>query len=179
MILTPGSRTWRAVGTAYIVLSGLSRRHEARFTSGEPMLTVQTRRNSPTDFLPANLVCSPDGKMGLLFDGAGPKRTPVAGGQSETVAGSQVQGMYGLWGEAISPDGKRLIFNADVSLPDSPQTASSKLAVVTLDSVSPSPPLLLQPDPRMARGGGTGFTNPMAFTPDGNTWLHRSRSGRG
>ncbi len=115
----------------------------------------------------SNLVCSPDGKWVYYFDGAGPKRTPVAGGQSETVAGSQVQGMYGLWGEAISPDGKRLIFNADVSLPDSPQTASSKLAVVTLDSVSPSPPLLLQPDPRMARGGGTGFTNPMAFTPDG------------
>lgn len=115
----------------------------------------------------SNLACSPDGKWVYYFDGAGPKRAPVAGGQAEPVPGSQVQGMYGLWGETISPDGKRLIFNADVSPPDSPQAAVSKLAVVALDSVAPSPPLLLQPDPRMARGGGTGFTNPMAFTPDG------------
>jgi serine/threonine protein kinase len=115
----------------------------------------------------SNLVCSPDGKWVYYFDGGGPKRTPVAGGQSETVPGSQVQGMYGLWGETISPDGKRLIFNADVNAPDSPQTAVSKLAVVALDAVSPSAPRLLQPDPRMARGGGTGFTNPMAFTPNG------------
>ena len=115
----------------------------------------------------SNLVCSPDAKWVYYFDGAGPKRTPVAGGQAEPVPGSQVQGMYGLWGETISPDGKQLIFNADVNAPDSPQTAVSKLAVVALDAVSPSAPRLLQPDPRMARGGGTGFTNPMAFTPDG------------
>ena len=77
--------------------------------------------------------------------------------------------MFGLWGETISLDGKRLIFNADVSLPDSPQTAVSKLAVVALDSISPGPPLLLQPDPRMARGGGTGFANPRTVTPDGKS----------
>jgi serine/threonine protein kinase len=117
----------------------------------------------------SNLVCSPDGKWVYYFDGAGPERTPVAGGQSESVPGSHVQGFYGLWGEAISPDGKRLIFNADVNAPDSPQMAASKLAVVALDAVSPSAPRLLQPDPRMARGGGTGFTNPMAFTPDGKS----------
>ena len=112
----------------------------------------------------SSLVCSPDGKWVYYFDGAGPKRTPVAGGQPETVPASQVQGMFVLWSEAISPDGKRLIFNADVNAPDNPQMALSKLAVVTLDSVSP--PLMLQPDPRIARGG-VGFTNPMAFTPDG------------
>jgi serine/threonine protein kinase len=117
----------------------------------------------------SNLVCSPDGKWVYYFDGAGPERTPVAGGQNEPVPGSHVQGMYGLWGEAISPDGKRLIFNADVNAPDSPQTAVSKLAVVALDSVSPSAPRFLQPDPRMARGGGTGFNNPMTFTPDGKS----------
>jgi serine/threonine protein kinase len=114
-----------------------------------------------------NLVCSPDGKWVYFYDGAGLKRTPLEGGQTEPVPASQVQGMYGLWGEAISPDGKRLIFNADVNAPDSPQMALSKLAVVTLDSVSPSPPLLLQPDPRIARGAGAGFRNPMTFTPDG------------
>ena len=115
----------------------------------------------------SNLVCSPDGKWVYFYDGAGLKRTPLEGGQTEPVPASQVQGMYGLWGEAISPDGKRLIFNADVNAPDSPQMALSKLAVVTLDSVSLSPPLLLQPDPRIARGAGAGFRNPMTFTPDG------------
>jgi Tol biopolymer transport system component len=78
--------------------------------------------------------------------------------------------MYGFGaGEAVSPDGKRLIFNADVSRPESPQEAVSKLALVTLDSRSEPSPILLQPDPRMAAGGGTGFTNAMSFTPDGKS----------
>jgi Tol biopolymer transport system component len=115
----------------------------------------------------SSLVCSTDGKWVYYFDGAGPKRTPVAGGQTETVPGSKVQGMYAIWGETVSPDGKRLIFNADVNAPDNPQLALSKFAVVSLDSGSPSPPLFLQPDPRIARGTGAGFTNPMTFTPDG------------
>jgi eukaryotic-like serine/threonine-protein kinase len=117
----------------------------------------------------SNPVCSPDGKWVYYYDGAGPKRTPLEGGQTEPVPASHVQGMYRLGGEAISPDGKRLIFIADLNLPDSPQTALSKLALVTLDLVSPSPPPLLQPDPRMATGGGTGLTNPMTFTPDGKS----------
>lgn len=117
----------------------------------------------------SNPICSPDGKWVYYYDGAGPKRTPLEGGQTEPVPASQVQGMYGLGGEAISPDGKRLIFNADVNLPDSPQTALSKLALVTLDSVSQSHPLLLQPDPRNATAGGTGLTNAMTFTPDGKS----------
>lgn len=117
----------------------------------------------------SNPICSPDGKWVYYYDGAGPKRTPLEGGQTEPVPASQVQGMYGLGGEAISPDGKRLIFNADVNLPDSPQTALSKLALVTLDSVSQSHPLLLQPDPRIATAGGTGLTNAMTFTPDGKS----------
>ncbi len=45
-------------------------------------------------------------------------RVPVDGGQSEPIPGSDVQGMYGFGaGEAISPDGKRLVFNADVNAP--------------------------------------------------------------
>ena len=115
----------------------------------------------------SNLVCSPDGEWVYYFDGARVMRTPLEGGQSEQVPGSQVQGMYSIWSETISPDGKWLIFNADVSLPDNPQAGLSRLAVVTLDSVSATPLHLLQPDPRIARGGGPGFTNPMAFTPDG------------
>ena len=94
--------------------------------------------------------------------------------------------MYGFGaGQAISPDGKQLIFNADVDLPDNHQGPSSKLALVTLDSSShdastrPLPPCF-EPDPRMAAGGGTGFTNAMSFTPDGKSVAYIIRDqGRG
>ena len=116
-------------------------------------------------------LCSPDGKWVYYNDVASPhlKRVPLEGGQAELVPAGEVPYMYGLGGAAISPDGKRLIFNADVNLPDSPQTALSKLALVSLDSGSQSAPTLLQPDLRIATGGGTGFTNAMNFTPDGKS----------
>jgi Tol biopolymer transport system component len=96
------------------------------------------------------------------------KRVPLEGGKPEPVPASDVHDMYGFGaGEAISPDGKRLIFNADISGPNS--VALSKLALVTLDSSSQSAPILFQPDPRIATGGGTGFTNAMAATPDGKS----------
>jgi Tol biopolymer transport system component len=117
-------------------------------------------------------VCSPDGKWVYYATVIPPftRRVPIEGGQPEPVPASEVKSMYGYGaGEAISPDGKRLIFNADISLPEGPQMAMSKLALVTLDSGSQSSPLLLQPDPRMAKGGGNGFTNAMNFTPDGKS----------
>ncbi len=121
-------------------------------------------------------VCSPDGKWVYYYDGGGPhysKRVPLEGGQPEPVPASDVRGMYGFGaGQAISPDGKHLIFNADVNSADNSPGAVSRLALVTLDPTShdssaPSSPILLRPDPRMATGGGTGFTNAMSFTPDG------------
>jgi eukaryotic-like serine/threonine-protein kinase len=123
-------------------------------------------------------VCSPDGKWVYYYDGEGPhypKRVPLEGGQPEPVPASDVRGMYGFGaGEAISPDGKQLIFNADVNSADNSPGAVSRLALVTLDSTSHdssarSSPILLRPDPRMATGGGSGFTNAMAFTPDGKS----------
>ena len=117
----------------------------------------------------SNPVCSPDGKWVYYSDGGAPRRAPLEGGQTEPVPASHVEGMYQLGGEAISPDGKRLVFIADVSLADHPQTALSRLALVSLDSASPSPPRFLQPDPRIAAGVSTGSTNPLTFTPDGKS----------
>ena len=118
-------------------------------------------------------VCSPDGKWVYYYESNGPhfsERVPIEGGKTGPVPASDVQGMYGFGaGQAVSPDGRRLIFNADVNAPENPQGAASKLALVTLDSSSQSSPLLLQPDSRIAGGGGTGFTNAMTFTPDGNS----------
>ena len=115
-------------------------------------------------------VCSPDAKWAYYSDVVPhfSKRVPLEGGKPEPVPASDVHDMYGFGaGEAISPDGKRLIFNADISGPNS--VALSKLASVTLDSSSQSAPILFQPDPRIATGGGTGFTNAMAATPDGKS----------
>jgi eukaryotic-like serine/threonine-protein kinase len=115
-------------------------------------------------------VCSPDAKW-LYYSDVVPhfsKRVPLDGGKPEPVPASDVHDMYAFGaGEAISPDGKRLIFNADISGPNS--VAVSKLASVPLDSSSQSAPILFQPDPRIATGGGTSFTNAMASTPDGKS----------
>jgi Tol biopolymer transport system component len=118
-------------------------------------------------------VCSPDGKWVYYYDGGGPHflmRAPLEGGTPEPVPGSDVHGMYGIGvGEALSPDGKQLIFNADVNSPDNPQAAASKLVVVTLEPGPQSSARLFEPDPRIATAGGTGFTNSMTFTPDGKS----------
>ncbi len=117
-------------------------------------------------------VCSPDGKWVYYYGNSGPHysmRVPLEGGQPEAVPASDVQGMYGMGaGEALSPDGKRLVFDAEINTSNL-QTVVSKLALVTLDSSSQSAPIFLQPDPRMAAGGGTGFTDAMTFTPDGKS----------
>lgn len=81
-------------------------------------------------------------------------------------------------GEAISPDGKLLAFNAELTAPDNPQSAVSKLALVDLESSSQSAPRLLAPDPRIGGGAGGGnWTNTMSFTPDGKSvaYIFRDR----
>jgi serine/threonine protein kinase len=115
-------------------------------------------------------VCSPDAKWAYYSDVVPhfSKRVPLEGGKPEPVPASDVPDMYAFGaGEAISPDGKQLIFNADISGPNS--VAFTKLARVALDSTSQSSPILFQPDSRIATGGGTSFTNAMASTPDGKS----------
>jgi len=119
-------------------------------------------------------VCSPDGKWVYYYDSAGthsPMRVRLEGGVSEPVRSSSVPNMYGFGaGETISPDGKLLVFNAESSAPDNPQSVLNRLALVDLDAKAQSSPRLIQPDPRITGGiGGTNFTNDMSFTPDGKS----------
>ena len=116
-------------------------------------------------------VCSPDGKWIYYYNSGGQRylmRVPVDGGDAQPVPGADVKGMYGLGsGQVVSPDGKSLVFNADLSTPDNSQSASTQLAVVALDSSSQTP-RVFAPDPRIAGGSGGGnFINTMSFTPDG------------
>jgi len=169
----PGT-LWGSLPCAFLGFHGGQR---TRFISGEPMRRFKTPMQLTNGLFASNLVCSPEGNGSTLRRRV-PTQDPCSG-QAEPVRGAS-QGMYGLWGKPIPPDGKQLIFNADVNAPASPQTAVSKLAVVALDACSPSRSPVASPDPRMARGGRHRI-----YQPDGlhSRWkicgLHRSRSGRG
>jgi serine/threonine protein kinase len=131
--------------------------------------------SNPTQLTKGNLdgfpVCSPDGTRVYYYDHDGSQHTrtvPVEGGESVLVPASEVAGMYGLGaGQAVSPDGKLLVFGADVSSQDATQSALSKLAFVNLEPSSGASPRLLASDPRMATGGF--LCNAISFTPDGKS----------
>jgi Tol biopolymer transport system component len=116
-------------------------------------------------------MCSPDGKWAYYFDvgEAHPlMRVRLEGGDAEPVPSTEIHRMFGIGaGWAISPDGKLLAFNAELTAVDNPQSAVSKLALVSLDSSSQAAPRLLEPDRRIA--GGAPFTNNLSFTPDGRS----------
>ena len=120
-------------------------------------------------------VCSPDGKWVYYYAGVGGgrfvMRVPLDGGETQQVPASDIPRMFGGGtGLALSPDGKRLVFNADINVPENPQTAESKLAIMELDSPSQSTPRLIAPDPRMAGGPSSdNFNNNLCFAPDGKS----------
>jgi serine/threonine protein kinase len=159
-------------GDRYIVLSWAfhdGTNHTGIWRANADGSNPKQLTNRVFDYYP---VCSADGKWVYYHDSEGPHfsmRVPLDGGQPEPVPASDVQGMYGMGAEAISLDGKRLIFNAETTVPEGPQLAANKLALVNLDDTSQSSTRLLQPDPRIAEAGGTGFANTMTFTPDGNS----------
>ena len=120
----------------------------------------------------SNPVCSPDGKW-VYYDGFQPPhlsmRVSIDGGEPQPVPGSDVPMMYGMGaGHAISPDGKKMVLDADVSGSHGPGSAESVLATVALDSTSQSSPHVFAPDSRLSQGAGNGaFVNDLSFTPDG------------
>jgi eukaryotic-like serine/threonine-protein kinase len=122
------------------------------------------------DFRP---VCSPDGKWVYYYAGAPHfmMRVPVEGGVAQPVPGSEVPLMYGGGvGQALSPDGKLLAFDADLTAPNDPQSAISRLAVVELDSKAQSSPRLISPDPRISGGIQSGnYNDDLMFAPDGKS----------
>ena len=119
-----------------------------------------------------NPVCSSDGKWVYYFASAAApaiSKIPIDGGEPQKLASSDVQGMYGLGtGVAVSPDGKWIVFDAEISPADNPQVAISKLAILNLES--PAALRLIDPDQRISGGLGNGtFTNTMRFAPDGKS----------
>ena len=121
-----------------------------------------------------NPVCSPDGRWVFYNSGDGPHfsmQVPIEGGEAKPVPSSDVASMFGMGaGHAISPDGKTMVIDADITAADDPQGAVTKLALVDLESHSQSSPRMLSPDRRIAIGAGNGmFINNLSFTPDGKS----------
>jgi serine/threonine protein kinase len=119
--------------------------------------------------------CSRDGRWVYYYDvlpqsgNYAAMRVLAEGGQAEPVESTRIPQKFGVSaGEAISPDGKWLAFNAELTNPEDPQTLVSKLAVSNLES--PSTPRLFAPDPRM--GTGADFVNSLTFTPDGKSLMY-------
>jgi len=146
-------------------------------TSGIGLWRVNSDGSNPKQLTKGSFdlspACTPDGKW-LYYQGQGAHpsmRVLVEGGEPEAVPGSEVPNIYGIGaGSAISPDGKLLAFDAELTVPNQPQSAISKLAIVNLDSSSQSPPRLVDPDPRIAGGSGGGtFSSTLRFTPDGKS----------
>ena len=117
-------------------------------------------------------VCSPDGQWVYYYNFNGPPftmRVSIDGENAQGVPFSDIPNMYSPGeGFAVSPDGKKMVLNADVSQPDS-QSADNKLAVVNLDSKASSPQML-NSDPRIGGGLASGnFVNTVSFAPDGKS----------
>jgi len=124
--------------------------------------------NGTFDYAPE---CSPDRKWVYFAKTSGPHlimRVPIDGGDSQPVPSADIPQMYGAGsGGAISADGKRMIFNAELNTPGANESATGKLAIIDLESSSPA--RFLVPDPRIGSGGGAGnFNHNISFTPDGN-----------
>jgi Tol biopolymer transport system component len=113
-------------------------------------------------------ICTPDGKT-VYFEGPGDSATifriPIDGGTPERVASSiATLHAFGIGaGHAISPDGKLLAIDAEVS--DSHEVASDEIALVRLDGSSATP-RTIPTDPRIT---ASGLQNTLAFTPDGKS----------
>ncbi len=164
-----------ACGDRYLVLSwgfhGDTNRVHIWRTNADGSNAIQLSKGS----FDADPVCSADGKWVYYndaFTAPFAKRIPIDGGEAQPVPSSQVHMMFGMGaGMAVSPDGKWLVFHAEMSTPDDPQSAIGKLAVVNLENLeSPSAPRLLAADPRISGGqGGGNLNNQLHFAPDGKS----------
>ena len=126
-------------------------------------------------------VCSRDGKWVYYFASAAREhpamRVSLEGGAPEAVTPGDVPNMYGFGaGQAISPDGQWLVFNAELSTQATGGGAVSKLALVNLEGGGAKAARMFDPDKRIAGGAGSGyFENGMAFTPDGKAVAYMIR----
>ena len=115
-------------------------------------------------------VCSGDGKSVFYQDrneSERIRRVSVEGGEPEVVPGSAVPNSYGIGaGMAVSPDGKTLAFEAELSDTSGPQSAVGKLVLLDLAAGASAPARMLAIDPRVA---GANFTNELRFSPDGKS----------
>jgi serine/threonine protein kinase len=151
-----GINGFSTCGASYLLISW----------AGHQGNTVNIWRANPDGSAPTQLtsgrfdsspVCSPDGKWVYYIDRIGTSRlmkVPIDGGTSEPVAAGDIPNRFGIDGVSfISPDGKSLGMVVDQIDPHT-NDASVKLAIVSLEGVSPALPRLMDLDSRF--GGNAG-----------------------
>jgi serine/threonine protein kinase len=111
--------------------------------------------SAPFDSSP---VCSPDGKWVYYIDRPGTSRlmrVPIDGGPAEPVPAGDIPNRFGIDGVSfISADGKSLGMVVDLMDPRT-NHAFVKLAIVSLEAGSPTPPRFVDLDARF--GGNAGL----------------------
>ena len=110
-------------------------------------------------------VCSPDGKWVYYDDNVNGRwmRVPIDGGTAELISGSDVGNGFVQGAMNLSPDGKWLPGIAALVDPAT-QSATTRIALIDVNSKSPSSTKFLVPRPEIAL--------PIAFTPDGKAVIY-------
>ncbi|HZQ22938.1 MAG TPA: protein kinase [Terriglobales bacterium] len=112
-------------------------------------------------------VCSPDGKQVYYANLANEWRVSIDGTNSSPVPGSSITNAFTSLGGALSPDGKMLAIQYDVTEPDI-TTSIHKIAIADPTATSQSKPRVIDPDPQI-RGS-------LNFSPDGKALAYTVRN---
>jgi Tol biopolymer transport system component len=103
-------------------------------------------------------VCSGDARYVYFSNGPVLMRVPIDGGSPERVSGGSLANAFTIGNMAMSPGGKTLLLQDDIS-DTTNQTAYTVLALLSTEPGAASAPKIIKPDPRIQ-----GSTR---FTPDG------------
>ena len=153
-------------GDRYLVMQWAFRGGDNHYSLWRTNLDGSNAKQLTNGSFDGRPTCTSDGKTVYFESGTtqtNVNRISVDGGTPAVIPNAELPNTFGLGvGHAVSPDGKLLAVNDEVSLPDG--TTQEKIVLVALDA-SGAAPKILSADPRISSGR---LQNGMSFTPDGN-----------